>query len=158
MLSTLKELRESRKVTQKQAAEIAGVSLRTYATYENDPAKASTRQYRFILQDLSDALRIDEEHGLLTVDEITSCCSRVFTDYKIDFCYLFGSYAKGKATAKSDVDLLVATEETGLKFYGIAEQLREELHKKVDLLDFRQLKENPDLTYEIMKDGIKIYG
>ena len=71
---------------------------------------------------------------------------------------MFGSYAKNKATATSDVDLLVAIPIDGLKFFDLIETLRERLHKKVDLLDFAQLKNNEVLLNEILKDGIKIYG
>jgi predicted nucleotidyltransferase len=71
---------------------------------------------------------------------------------------LFGSYAKGKATPMSDVDLFVNTSVTGLKFFGLIEELREALKKKVDLLDRRQIEGNFELTNEILKDGIKIYG
>ena len=45
-----------------------------------------------------------------------------------------------------------------MRFYEIAELLRENLKKKVDLLDFAQLNNNPTLLQEILKDGIKIYG
>ena len=31
-------------------------------------------------------------------------------------------------------------------------------NKKVDVLDMNQLKENLELTEEILKDGVKIYG
>ena len=71
---------------------------------------------------------------------------------------MFGSYAKGKAVGKSDVDLLIATETTGLRYYEIAERLREALHKKVDLLDIKQLVGNENLLKVILKEGIKIYG
>ena len=69
----------------------------------------------------------------------------------------FGSYAKGTANDNSDVDLMVKTDISGLKFYDLIEKLREELNKKVDLLNFEQLNNNPDLINEILKDGIKIY-
>lgn len=46
----------------------------------------------------------------------------------------------------------------GMKFYKLAEKLREKLKKKVDLLDIAQLNNNPTLVQEILKDGIKIYG
>jgi predicted nucleotidyltransferase len=78
--------------------------------------------------------------------------------YHVEFCYLFGSYAKGKATEKSDVDLLVSTETTGLTFFEMTERLRESLHKKVDLLDLKQLINNENLLREVLKEGIKIYG
>ncbi len=32
------------------------------------------------------------------------------------------------------------------------------LKKKVDLIDESQLKNNPTLIHEILKDGVKIYG
>ena len=76
----------------------------------------------------------------------------------MEYCYLFGSYAKGKATEKSDVDLLVAMPVDGMKFYELIEMLREQLKKKIDLLNIEQLDNNPMLVQEILKDGIKIYG
>ena len=71
---------------------------------------------------------------------------------------MFGSYAKGKATETSDIDLLVSDSITGLKFYELVEKLRESLHKKVDLLDFKQFMNNKVLASEVLKEGIKIYG
>ena len=46
----------------------------------------------------------------------------------------------------------------GIKFYALIEEIRIALHKKVDVLDMNQLKDNIELTEEIFKDGIKIYG
>ena len=57
-----------------------------------------------------------------------------------------------------DIDLLVTMPVDGMKFYELAETLREKLKKKVDLLDIAQLNNNPTLVQEILKDGIKIYG
>lgn len=82
----------------------------------------------------------------------------MFSSRDIKYCYLFGSYAKGKATETSDVDLLVSTSITGLAFFDLIETLRESLKKKVDLLNFDQLKNNPELLNEILQDGVKIYG
>ena len=82
----------------------------------------------------------------------------MFAQYDVNFCYLFGSYAKGKETPVSDVDLLISTGVKGLKFYGMVEELRTNLRKRVEVLDMNQLKDNMELTEEILKDGIKIYG
>jgi predicted nucleotidyltransferase len=76
----------------------------------------------------------------------------------VKFCYLFGSYAKGKATGKSDVDLLVSTDIGGLAFFELTEALRQKLNKKVDVLHIDQLKNNFELLQEILRDGVKIYG
>lgn len=99
----------------------------------------------------------DEEHGVLTVEVIKEICTRIFSKYEVDFCYLFGSYAKNKATETSDVDLLISSNITGIHFFGLVEELRESL-KKVDFLDTLQLNNNQPLLHDILKDGIKIYG
>ena len=93
----------------------------------------------------------------MEIEDIKRKCSQIFEEYEVNFCYLFGSYAKGKATPASYVDLLISTNIKGLKFYGLVEEIRTALHKKVDILDLNQLKDNIELTEEILKDGIKIY-
>jgi predicted nucleotidyltransferase len=37
----------------------------------------------------------------------------------------------------SDVDLLISANVKGLKFYGLVEEIREALHKKVDVLEIK---------------------
>ena len=53
---------------------------------------------------------------------------------------------------------MVCTEVTGIQFYELIEALRENLKKKVDLLNQEQIRDNFDLINEILKDGIKIFG
>ena len=155
---TLKELRKSKGLTQKQASEYVGVPERTYFNFENDPLKQTSVKYKYIFEMLFKYGYIDEETGILTIDKIRTICTNVFKKYKVVYCYLFGSYAKGKATEKSDVDLFVYTDETGLNFYGLVEDLRTSLNKKVDVINQKQIEKNFVLTSEILKDGIKIYG
>lgn len=157
-MDDLKELRIEKKMTQKEVADLVGISLRSYKSYENDEEKQDTIKYNYIVEQLSKINHIDEETGILELEDIVRKCSKVFERYEVSFCYLFGSYAKGKATPKSDVDLLISINVTGLKFYGLVEEIRTALHKKVDVLDMNQLKDNIELTEEIFKDGIKIYG
>ena len=154
----LKELRIEKKLTQQQVADLVGISLRSYKSYENDDKKRNTLKYRYIMEQLEPINFIDEEHGILTIDDITKICTKVFERYDVEFCYLFGSYAKNKATPVSDVDLLVSANVKGLRFYGMVEELRVALRKRVDVLDINQLKDNLHLTEEILKDGMKIYG
>ena len=157
-MTALKEMRISKQITQQEAARRLGISLRSYIMYENDAAKENTIKYRFLLQELQKLNAVDEEHGILTTEQIRMCCKEILDAYQVEYCYLFGSYAKGKATEQSDVDLLISTKEKGLRFYEIAERLRESLHKKVDLLDVKQLVNNETLIDEMLKEGIKIYG
>ena len=157
-MSTVKDLRKEKRLTQQQAAEILGISLRSYKSYENDADKVGTLKYNYIIDRLSAINPIDEEHGILDLEYIKEKCDSVFSEYPVHYCVLFGSYARGKAIETSDVDLLVSSDVKGLKFYGMVEKLRTSLHKKVDVLSLEQLRDNLELTDEILKNGIRIYG
>ena len=116
---TLRELRKNKGITQQEAANFLGVPLRTYSNYENDIKKQTSIKYIYMVEKLYTYGYVDEENGILTLDEIKKVCVEVFSKYSVEYCYLFGSYAKGKAKATSDVDLLVCTNLSGLKFYGL---------------------------------------
>ena len=154
---TLKELRIDRGLTQSKAAQMLGLSLRSYQSYENDDRKRDTIQYRYYLQELDEQTRIDEVHGVLNVEKIRDICRGVFSNASVQYCYLFGSYSRGEATDTSDVDLLISTSISGLRYYELVETLRDKLKKKIDLLDIKQLASNEKLIDAILRDGIKIY-
>ena len=157
-MTKLKEERIKSGLTQREAAEKIGISLRSYISYENEQEKTDTPKYRFLLSEMQDLSRLDEEHGILSLAEIQDICTEILKDYPVQYCYLFGSYAKGSATPGSDIDLMISDGISGLRFYELTEKLREKLHKKIDLLDIKQLSGNPELMREVLKDGIKIYG
>ena len=157
-MTELKSIRVKKNLTQQEVSKRIGISLRSYIMYENDENKVNTPKYRFLLQELKNINPLDETHGILSLDDIRDICFEIFSSYNVDFCYLFGSYAKGNASEESDVDLLVSSDVSGLRFYELTERLREGLHKKVDLIDIKQLLNNEALLKEIFKSGIKIYG
>ena len=98
---------------------------------------------------------------MLTIEKIKEELTKLFDNqYKgiVEFCYLFGSYAKGYAKENSDVDLCVSSSLSGIRIAGLAEAIRAVLHKKIDLIRFDTLNNNYELSKEIMKSGIKIYG
>lgn len=155
---SLKDIRLRSNLTQEEAAQLLGVTRRTYVNYEAGKIDESSLKYKYVVETLQKATLIDENHGILTIDQIRKICGEIFKNYSVEYCYLFGSYAKDKATEKSDVDLLVAMPVDGMKFFELIEVLREQLKKKIDLLDIAQLENNPALVQEILRDGIKIYG
>lgn len=154
----LKDIRNKLGITQKEASKITGIPLRTYINYELDDTKQNSIKYKYILETLKELTKVDEEHGILSLNDIIDKCKNVFMEYPVDFCYLFGSYAKGKATEISDIDLLISTNISGMKFFGLVENLRLSLNKKIDLLTIDQIVDNKELLNEILKDGVKIYG
>lgn len=155
-MNELRRVRQSLNITQIDAANILNISRRTYQKYEAlDDLDDKLEYYVYKLKESN---VIDEENGILSIDTIKKEVNNIFSKYKINFCYLFGSYAKNKATPSSDVDLLIDSDVTGLDFFGLVEELRQKLHKRIDLLKLEQLDNNEDLLREIMKDGIRIYG
>lgn len=155
---SIKDLRKSLDLTQKEVSKLVNIPLRTYLNYENDDSKKGTIKYNYIMERLEEYGFIDEEHGLLTIEKVKTIVSSVLSNYDAEYCYLFGSYAKETATEKSDVDLLLSSSVTGMKFYGLVEELRERLKKKVEVITSSSLESNIELLNEILKDGIKIYG
>ncbi len=153
---TLKELRRQKNITQSVCAAYLNIPLRTYQNYENDLSKQDSMKYEYMMQKLDKYDFVDENHGILTVQKIKDICNDVLSSYDVEYCYLFGSYAKNKAKEDSDVDLLISTSISGIHFYDLVETLREGLKKKVDVLNIEQLNNNLELINEILKDGIKI--
>ena len=157
----VREIRNEYGISQLEASTILGIPERTYRRYESDEKYGSIIKRTMFIKMLSDHYEITEEKGLLTIEQIKEKVTELFDkNYsgQIDFCYLFGSYATGLATEKSDVDLYVSSSLTGLRFVGLIERLRQTLHKKVDLIRSSELNNNIELVNEIMKGGIKIYG
>jgi uncharacterized protein len=71
---------------------------------------------------------------------------------------IFGSYARGDATKKSDIDVLIKIK-NGKKFslfdlVGMEMEMEEKLGKKVDLLTYSGL--SPYLKKYILEDEIRI--
>ena len=62
-MGELKSLRIERKLTQNQAADILGVSLRSYKSYENDEKKADSIKYKYMIEKISEINPIDEENA-----------------------------------------------------------------------------------------------
>lgn len=157
-MNELKSIRLEKKLTQQNVADLLNISVRSYKSYENDENKIGTIKYNYIKEKLLQINLLDENNGILTIDDIKNKLSDILKNYDVNYCFLFGSYAKKKATPTSDVDLLLSANIKGLDFYGLIEEIRASLHKKIDLLDVKQLQNNLELIEEILKDGIKIYG
>ncbi|HEZ7990958.1 MAG TPA: nucleotidyltransferase domain-containing protein [Ruminococcus sp.] len=92
-----------------------------------------------------------------TVSQIQDILVPIFREYNIRKAVLFGSYAKGSAKDKSDIDLLVDSGLKGLAFFGLLEDVVNALGKEVDFLDTSQVITDSDIENEIKATGIVIY-
>lgn len=152
----IKERRIQFNITQEELAKITGLSTRTIRRYESGYISKFKEQY--ILKLMDEYFKIDEEHGILKRDDIVNAIIKIAETYNVTLVYLFGSYAKESANERSDVDLLIETTETGLRYFGLVEELRQTLKKKIDVIRIEELAENSELLTSILRDGIKIYG
>lgn len=92
-----------------------------------------------------------------SISEIKTILSPVFSNYGISQAILFGSVAKGTATGKSDLDLLVDSNLRGLKFVGFMEAVRRAVDMPVDILDRSHIESNSKIDREIRSTGVVIY-
>ncbi|GBE02163.1 nucleotidyltransferase domain protein [bacterium BMS3Abin08] len=76
--------------------------------------------------------------------------------YGISRLGIFGSYAKGESTEKSDIDIIVELQTPDIfKMIHIKEELQELLGKRVDIIRNRD-KMNPYLKKHIEKEAIYV--
>lgn len=154
----MNELARKRKelgLTQEHVAKIAGVSRRTYQMYEEKPIVNETYNDLYkVLDDIANGYNF-----ILSLKTIKTIVRKVLSEYKeVHSAYLFGSYARGEATGRSDIDLLIVSEPMGMKLFEIGPRLEDLLGKSVDLHTHRQLMKNETFIKEVLSEGIRIYS
>ncbi|MBQ6927595.1 MAG: nucleotidyltransferase domain-containing protein [Oscillospiraceae bacterium] len=93
-----------------------------------------------------------------TLSELKTMLNPVFSQYGVRSALLFGSYAKGSANVRSDVDILVDSGLRGLQFFGLLESVNSALKIPVDLIDVSQVEPGSEIDMEIRKTGVPLYG
>ena len=93
-----------------------------------------------------------------SIPELQNILSPIFQQNGVKRAILFGSYAKGFATPKSDIDLLVDSGLRGLAFFGLREYVSTAIDAPIDLLDISQIEKNSRIDREIRESGVAIYG
>ena len=94
---------------------------------------------------------------IYTINQIREKLDSVFKRYGIRRAILFGSYGKGTATQKSDIDLVVESNLKGLQFVGFMEEVREVIDKDIDVFDVTHIEKDSEIDSEIEKTGVMIY-
>ena len=150
-MNELKRKRKELGLTQIQAANVCGVSRRTYQAYEERKnSNDRSRQLLFKLENNGTVCTIRQIKKAFK--EIVSICP------EIEAAYVFGSYARGEASVDSDIDILVVVPPMGMKLYNAIAKLEDLLHKQIDFHTHRQLIKDAKFTEEVLKDAIKIYS
>ncbi len=90
-------------------------------------------------------------------DILTSHEEEIRKKYGVVILGIFGSYARGKQNALSDIDILVELEKPiGLKFFELWDELENLLGIKVDLLTIKAVKQKPLLWKSIKEDVVYV--
>ena len=162
MNQPLKTIRDNLDLTQEELANLIGIPINTIRNWEQETRKPSSWSLDLlidrILREMSEKRSlIDESTGILSFMAIKKIITQVAQNYDVKRVYLFGSYAKGKATPISDVDLYIESSLYGLEFFEFVESLREKLKKKVGVLSDRIIEAKSPIAEEIERTGILIY-
>ena len=96
---------------------------------------------------------------LYTIEEIKEKAIPIAKKYGIESLSLFGSYARGEANEKSDIDFLIDKGRFRNLFEhaGMRLDLQDIFNCNVDLVVLSGVK-NKDFYNEIKREGLKIYG
>ena len=72
---------------------------------------------------------------------------------------IFGSYARGEATKKSDIDILIkfntGARKSRLDLIGVKQDIEDKLKRKADVVEYSAL--HPLLKDRILKEEVRIY-
>ena len=95
--------------------------------------------------------------GVYSLPQLKELLVPIFGQYGIRKAVLFGSYGKGTASPKSDVDLLVDSGLRGLHFVGFLGEVQNAVGKDVDLFDISHIVPGSLIDREIQQTGVVLY-
>ncbi len=97
--------------------------------------------------------------NVISIETIKKKIIPILRKYPVDKAVLFGSYAQGKVTEKSDIDLYIDTNGKlkGLDFVGLLEILVDALGVNIDLIDKSHVESDSLIIRKIEDGGIIIY-
>lgn len=100
---------------------------------------------------------------MLSLDDIKEKISPICSEYEIKRAYLFGSYARGEADEKSDIDIRIEKGSNDklkslLQVSGFRCRLEDVLSKKVDLITILPTQNLYDIfRKKILQDEVLLY-
>ena len=95
---------------------------------------------------------------IYTLDEIKSIAAPIAKQYGVDAMYLFGSYARGEATATSDLDFRIERGRIRSLFElsAMHQALVDGFQKDLDLLTSQNIE--PDFLAAIQPEEVLVYA
>ena len=96
---------------------------------------------------------------IYSIDELKTILAKILKDTVVEKAILFGSYAKNYPTETSDIDLIIDSNGKllNINFYGLLEELVEQLNKNIDLFEITEIQKDSDIYKNIQKEGVVLY-
>ena len=93
------------------------------------------------------------------ISEIKNKLLPVFEAAPVYSAVLFGSYAKGQANEKSDIDIVIDSrgELLNINFYGVLEDITQALGMPVDLIELSEIRRGSPVLDAINNEGVLLY-
>jgi len=97
--------------------------------------------------------------SIISIAEIKTMLFPIFEAAPVYRAILFGSYAKGSPTDRSDIDIVIDSkgELLNIDFYGVLEDITNRLGKRVDLFEITELKNNAVMQSIVEMEGVVLY-
>jgi len=95
---------------------------------------------------------------VLSLREIEDVLKILLRKYHAEYALLFGSYARGDATADSDVDVVIVGGKDFIPrdILALGEDLREMLHRDADVFEIREVNQGTPFYDSLMQEGVRI--
>jgi predicted nucleotidyltransferase len=96
---------------------------------------------------------------MLTINTLKELLTPIAQENELERLIVFGSYARGAQTSKSDVDLIIDSggKLKGLALFHVIHKMSSLLPTRADIFELHEVN-NPSPTYSaIMEEGIVIY-
>lgn len=96
---------------------------------------------------------------IYSIEEIRDLLRPVFQSAPVYRAVLFGSYAVGRASPSSDVDIVIDShgELVNLAFFGVLEDLVQRLDKPVDLIEASEIRPGSPIQAALSTTGVVLY-
>lgn len=161
MGKSIQTVRENIGLTQVEFARLVNIPVKSIRNWEQNirvPADYIIELVLdYVLRFKNAQANVKEQFHVPSFLQIKEKVKEVATTYNIERVYLYGSYAKGTQTPESDIDFYMVSDIEDIEYFGVIEELRTALNKKVDLLSNKTIKKNSPIEEEIERTGILIY-
>ena len=96
--------------------------------------------------------------SVLSYSEIELAIKFLLKKYNAEYALLFGSYARGEATADSDVDVVIVGGKDFIPrdILALGEDLRQILKRDADVFELREVNEGTPFYDVLMREGVRI--